>query len=159
MDHKITHLFCVFTYTYAPFARFFAKIAPIHLDGCCFFLEGDLNIKKLKLMKDGFTLFKGADIAINVFQLGRHLVAVLTYPVSGMGIGTDGNDLSAQLFVQSHIVHTRQVITAAIPSTGIDLNAFAFRDDDLEDLLHDIPMLCQLDQLIGGMSLALTEVG
>jgi len=35
MDHKITHLFCVFTFTYAPFVRFFAKRNG-HPVGCPF---------------------------------------------------------------------------------------------------------------------------
>ena len=35
------HLFCVFTYAYAPFARFFAKITATHTGGCYFFgIEG-----------------------------------------------------------------------------------------------------------------------
>ena len=55
-------------------------------------------------MEYGFPILKGTDIAEDVLQDLTGPVCMLAHPVGGVGIGTDGDDLAAQLLKSPEIV-------------------------------------------------------
>lgn len=52
----------------------------------------------LQFMEYGLSVFKGADMAEDILYDPAGLKAILTHAIVGVGIGTHGDDVAAQVF-------------------------------------------------------------
>jgi len=57
-----------------------------------------------------------------------------------VGVGAHGDDLAAKLFEAAEHIHGGQEPHAAVHAAGVHLQALALAHQDLQDLLHDLPV-------------------
>ena len=93
--------------------------------GLCRLLSLIYRNSQLQLMEDGLTVFKGADIAEDLPKNVAGFKAVLSHPVRAVGIGSDGDDLTAQLLKPPEVVRCGQESAAAVLAAGVQFQTLS----------------------------------
>ena len=106
-----------------------------------------------------FPVCKGADMAEDILHDFCRLTAVLPYPIAVVGIGTNGDDLTAQFLKSAQVFHTRKIVPAGIHAAGIELHTDPLLRQKLHDLIRHFPVIPVHDGLLQGIGCAFANIG
>ena len=95
----------------------------------------------LYFVENRFSAFKSADVSKDISQQFTAIGGILPHPAAGVGIGANGDDLTAQFLKPTEKAKGGQVITAAIHTAGIQLQSLALLNQDPQDLITDFPVI------------------
>ena len=94
----------------------------------------------LQFMEDGLPVLKGADISKDILQDIAGIKGILTHPVTGVGIGANGDDFAPQFFEPAEDVSSGKESTAAVHTAGIHFQSLSLFGKNPENLINDLPV-------------------
>ena len=104
-------------------------------------------------------VFKGADIAEDIFQNAAGVKRVLSNPVTGMGIRTHGDDFSAQFPETVENVSSGEKTAAAVYTACIHFQALTLGGKYPQNLIDDLTVLCVRKGTGAGMTFGFADIG
>ena len=109
-------------------------------------------------MKNCVSVLKCADIAENFPQNLAGFPGILPHADGPVGIGTHGDDLTAQFPETAENIPVRQVCAAAVHAAGIQFQTLAFGHQNPKNLVNDVPVIGIADRSGGGMGMGFGDV-
>ena len=97
--------------------------------------------KILQLVKNRLSSFKGADVSENLLQYLAGIFAVLSHPVTAVGIRTDGNNLASQLLEPPEIIRGGKEAAAPVQAAGVQFQALSLGGQNAQNFVDDFPVV------------------